>query len=133
MTRGEGELAVTRVPVKIAKVLELEGAVDPTLKGNCWVYAHVSTPAMKDGQPVQYALLARAPQHGLTQLGEINPQTREFNTYEPTPAGQTFYERAGNHVIREMDVPVTQLEKLPTLDDVLAIPGLKVRREFTPQ
>lgn len=122
-----------RVPVKIEKVLEIEGARDPILKEGRFVYAHISTPTEVEGKPVQYALIAGFPQHGTARLGNIDPETKVFKWLTQEPFPQAFYERASNHVIQEMRVPAGQLDQLKTVDEVLAIEGIKVRRELIPE
>ena len=123
-----------RIAVDIEKVLELKGAIDPGTRGSMWVYAHISPPVDIGRGTAQYALLAPAPEHGIAYLGEINPETREFRTYEAIGISKpTYYERAKNRVIRQMSVPVDQLENLKTKDEVLAIPGISVGRELIPE
>lgn len=122
------------IRVKIQKVLELAGALTPNILQHgtyCLtsVYAHISKPAKKDGIDVQYALIARFPRNGSMELGNINPDTRIFEEFSQEPS---FYERAENGVVKEVNVLADQLRKLRTLDDVLAIRGISVERELIP-
>jgi hypothetical protein len=121
------------IPVKIEKVMELEGAIGPDFKYPPSVYAHISYPVNKDGAEVRYALLAIFPQHGIMHLGEINPRTKSFDHYDRHLHTPALYQRACNHVVNEVYVPVEQLKKLKTIDDVLSIPWIKVKRELFPE
>ena len=94
------------VPVQIEKVLELEGASRPDFNSSTSVYLHVSKPVKKDGQEVQYAMLAIFPQHGIMHLGDINPETRFFEHYDPEMRNFALYKRAENHVVNQVSVPI---------------------------
>lgn len=130
---GEGEPKTINAPVAIVKVLELVGIRD-TKYGfdNMWVYAHISAPARTEKGPIQYALIAGAPQHGIAYLGTINPETREFSEFNRANGARTFYDRASNNVICKMYAPAYQMNQLQTLDEILAIEGLHLRRELIP-
>lgn len=137
---------MSHITVQIEKVLEL---VDTNRDPNCpdsvsihfskpvkrptSVYAHVSKPVKRDGQDVQYVMLAISPQHGIMYLGEINPETRMFEHYDPEMRDPALYTRAGNHVVNQVSVSGEQLSKLKTLDEVLGIQGIFVRRRLTPE
>jgi len=121
------------IPVKVEKVLELKGADRPDLNCPSSVYAHISTPVKKDGQDIQYAMLAIFPQHGIMHLGNINPETKMFEHYDPNRHALALYTRAGNHVVNQVSVPTDQLEKLKTLEEVLSIEGISVKRELIPE
>tara|TARA_Y100000310_G_scaffold127479_1_gene126607 strand:+ start:2866 stop:3234 length:369 start_codon:yes stop_codon:yes gene_type:complete len=118
----------SHVNVGVEKVMELRGTPN---HGS--VYAHISKPINNDGGKVQYAMIAYFPQHGVMHLGNINPETREFELYDPDMTQIAFYERAGNHVVAEVSVPVDQLDKVKTLEDVLEIEGIRVERELFPK
>ena len=121
------------IDVRIEKVLELEGALRPDFSPSS-VYAHISKPVERDGQNVQYAILALFPQHGIMDLGDINPETRVFEYYDSKMRNSpALYKRAGNHVVNQVSVPSEQLVKLKTLDEVLGIGGISVKRELIPQ
>ena len=119
------------VPVKIQKVMELEGALRPDFNSRSSVYAHISDPVKRDDDDVQYALLAIFPQHGVMRLGDINPETMMFEDY--TPYRPALYTRADNHVVNGVSVPAEQFDRLKTLDEVLAIEGISVKRELFPE
>ena len=123
------------IPVQVQKVLELEleGAYRPDFKCPSSVYAHISNPVKKDGQDTQYAMLAIFPQHGIMHLGDINPKTKMFEDYDPDIGKFALYTRAGNHVVNRVSVPSEQLNRLKTLDEVLAINGISVKRELIPE
>lgn len=119
------------IPIEIERVMELEGALHPRLKGmGMLLYAHVSKPVNDKGRQVKYALIAPAPRHGTAELGEINPETREFQLFEPTVSA--FYERATNRVIYQMSMPANELGRLKTVEEVLAIPNIMVKSQNTP-
>lgn len=121
------------IPVQVQKVLELEGVYEPQFNGEASVYAHISKPVKKNGQDVQYAMLAISPQHGIMYLGNINPETKKFEYYDPKRHIFAWYARANNHVINQVSVPSEQLEKLKTLEEVLGIEGISVKRELIPK
>ena len=114
------------IPVEIEKVLELGGNF-PSF------YAHISKPVKRNGQNVQYAMLALFPTSGIMHLGEINPETRVFEHYDPEMRNFALYRRAPNHVVTQVNVPSEQLDRLKTLDEVLSIPSIFVKRELIPK
>ncbi len=120
------------IHVEIEKVLELVGAYRPDFNCPASVYAHVSKPVKKDGEDVQYAMLAIFPQHGIMHLGEINAETRMFGNYDPNWKDLALYTKSSNHVVNQVSVPSKQFDKLKTLDDVLGIPGISVKRTLIP-
>lgn len=133
---------MTHVPLQIEKVLELDGAHNPTFNAPAPVFAHISKPIKPEGrtnqdelfaqQPifVQYAILATNPQNEVMRLGEIDPETRAFEEYDPD--GPAPYTRAGNHVVNQVYVPPGQMSRLKTLDEVLEIEGISIIRELFP-
>jgi hypothetical protein len=66
-------------------------------------------------------------------LGNINPETKMFEHYGPDMKYPTFYKRGSNHVINEIYVLPAQLDKLKTLNEVLGIDGISVKRELFPE
>jgi hypothetical protein len=131
---------ITRIPVQIQKVLELEGVYSMDRASPTSVYAHISKPVKRGAEDVQYAMLAIFPRHGFMNLGEIDPETRVFEHYDPdgvrkfgigTP--NALYVRAGNHVVNEVSVPHEQIDRLKTMDEVLGIDGIFVKRELIPE
>ena len=125
-------MKIPYIPVEIQKVLELEGALRSDFMCATSVYAHISKPVKKDGTDVQYALMAIFPQHGIMHLGDINRDTKFFEHYDPAMRDSALYERADNHVVRKVMVPTEQLNRLRTLDEVLAIEGISIKRELVP-
>ncbi len=125
-------MGIVYIPVEIRRVLELEGAFRPDFNCPVFIYAHISEPVKKDGIDVQYALMAICPQHGMMDLGDINPKTRMFKTYDPQMINSSFYERVSNHVVKRVMILSDQLNKLRTLDDVLATKEISVKRELIP-
>lgn len=121
------------IPVEVKKVMELEGAYRPDFNCLSSVYAHISKPVRKDGQDIQYAMLAIFPQHGVMDLGDINPNTRMFEFYDPRKINFAPYTRADNGVVNKVSVPLDSMEKLKTIDEVLGIEGISVKRELTPE
>jgi hypothetical protein len=120
----------TYIPVRIQKVMQIN--TDPRIAGNQGhgiAYAHISEPVQGKGRNIQYALIAEFPRHGVMQLGNINPETGKF---EPLSPNEAFYKRAPNHVVREVSVPVEQLNELKTLEELLSIQKVRVDREFYP-
>ena len=118
------ESTFSPLPVKIEKVLELRYHPNATT-----VYCHVSTPVQDEGKEKRYALIAACPQGGRTLLGDIHPDQGEFREFSREV---TFYERASNHVVCQMHIPVAQLESLRTIDNVLASPHVSIVRELIP-
>ena len=123
---------MSHIPVQIEKVMELEGVYGPNSNYSSSVYAHVSMPLKKEGQSVQYVMIAIFPRHGTMPLGDINPVTKRFEHYDPDMNNLALYTRADNHVVTQVSIPVQQLERLKTLDDVLAIEGISIKRELIP-
>lgn len=125
----EGNLPIY-IPVRIQKVLQIN--TDPRMAGN-WgpgiAYAHISQPVEDQGKMVQYALIAEFPQHGVMQLGNINPETGRFELLSPV---YVPYKRASNHVVQEVSVPARLLYELKTLDELLSNPKVRVEDEFHP-
>ena len=117
------------MPIEIKKVIQLVGAFDPRYKSRTEVYAHIGKPVRDKGKEVQYAMLAIFPTNSIMRLGNINPETRMF---EDISDNNSYYERASNHVIRKVLVPTGQLPCLKTLEEVLAISGISVKRELIP-
>ena len=113
--------------------MELEGATRSDFSCPTSIYAHVSKPVRDQGREVQYAILDIYPRSGIMNLGNINPETRVFEHFDPGQGIQAHYRRADNHVVCEVFVPVEQLRDLKTIDDVLSIPGITVKRELIPQ
>ncbi|PIN94077.1 hypothetical protein COU54_00425 [Candidatus Pacearchaeota archaeon CG10_big_fil_rev_8_21_14_0_10_31_24] len=126
------KLNYSNFSVEIQRVLELEGALSSDFKCATSVYAHISKPEKKDGTDVQYALMAIFPQHRIMHLGDINRDTKFFEHYDSTMRDFALYERADNHVVRKVRVPIEQLNRLRTLDEVLAIEGISIKRELVP-
>ncbi len=126
-------------PVDIEKVLELGDVIRPDFDCLSSVYAHISKPEIRSiseilGEPAQqYALLAIVPQHGIMNLGEIDPETRKFELYDSEMREYALYEIASNHVVNKIFVPSNQLDELKTLDEVLGIPGIDIIREMKPK
>lgn len=120
-------------PVQVQKVMKLEGANRPDSDDSSSVYAHISKPVRKDGQNVQYAMLAIFPQNGIMDLGNINPETKMFEHYDPEMSIFALYTRADNNVVNKVSVPSEQLEKLPTLEEVLGIESISVKEELIPE
>ncbi len=133
MTTEEREPSLKRVLIIIKRVLELEGLYDPNLRADTSAFAHTSAPVDTPEGLKQRVLLALFPQHGLADLGTINPETCEFKPFDPKYLNPAIYERSDNHVICSMNVPVDQVEKLPTLDQLLTIPGIRVGRDLRPE
>jgi len=77
--------------------------------------------------------LARFPQHGIMYLGSINPETMMFEYYDPAMNNPASYTRAGNQVVNQVSVPSKQLKNLETLEEVLGIEGISVKRELIPE
>jgi hypothetical protein len=122
----------TYIPVRIQKVMQIN--TDSRIAGNQGhgiAYAHISEPIQDQGRNIQYALIAEFPRHGVMQLGNINPETGRFVPLSPTD--DAFYKRADNHVVREVSVPVEQLNELKTLDELLSNPKVRVDDEFFPE
>jgi len=124
---------MAHIPIEIQKVLELKGACRPDFRCPSSIYAHVSNPVKKDKQDIQYAMLAIFPEHGIMHLGDINPETKMFEYYDSNMRRFTFYTRAENNVINQVSVPSEQLNKLKTLDEILAIDGISIKRELIPK
>ncbi len=126
------DLRSLRIPVEIERVMELEGALS-SKPGNeqIVVYAHVSKPVRDRGEYKRYAILASFPQNGMTNIGEIDPATRQFQNFQPDVV--VLYKRADNRVICEMNLLASELYRLKTIDDVLAIPGITMIHQNTPQ
>ena len=116
------------IPVEVDRVIEMEGIEFRGLKARC--YVHVSAPAKDHGTNKKYALIALFPQHGTMDLGDIDPKTREFSVYEEN--NPAFYERSANRVIKTVKVPIEQLPRFKTIEDILSIEGLKVASEGKP-
>ncbi|NQU98563.1 hypothetical protein HQ533_03780 [Candidatus Woesearchaeota archaeon] len=121
------------IPVQVQKVLELKGAYRLHPKSPSSIYAHISVPVKQDGQDVQYAMLAIFPQHGVMHLGEINPKTKMFENYDPKMHTLALYTRAENNVVNQVSVPSELFERLKTIDEVLDIEGISVKRELIPE
>ncbi|MFA4960413.1 MAG: hypothetical protein WC548_02005 [Candidatus Pacearchaeota archaeon] len=118
------------VHVKIQKVLELEGAIRKDFNCRTSVCAHVSTPCEKEGRDVQYVMMDLFPRNGIMYLGNINPETKIFECFDMSKIA--LYERANNHVVKKVMVPISQFSKLKTLEEVLSIEGISVKRELIP-
>ncbi|MEK6825966.1 MAG: hypothetical protein AABY00_04220 [Nanoarchaeota archaeon] len=54
-----------------------------------------------------------------------------FKKFEPEVTA--FYDRAANRVIYKMNLPASELGQLKTIDDVLAIPGIRMTHQNTPK
>ena len=125
------------IPVEIEKVLELEGAIRPDFNCPSSVYAHISKAGKvrlgAQVEDVQYALIAIFPQHGIMHLGDIDPETKRFRDYDPHMKEFALYTRAKNHVVEQVLVRSDQIERLKTLDEVLSIDGISVKRELIPE
>lgn len=121
------------VPVEIEKVLELKGAIRLDLNCPSSIYAHISKPVDDRGKKVQYAMLAIFPQHGIMQLGNINPETMIFEYLDPSRRTLALYDRANNHVVESVSVPSDQFKQLRKLEEVLSIPRISVKRELLPE
>ena len=120
------------IPIQVQRVLELKGAYADF---NCpsSVYAHISNPVKKDGLNVQYAMLAIFPQHGIMHLGDINPKTKMFEHYDTEMPTLALYKRASNHVVNQVSVHIEQIKRLKTLEEVLSINGISIKRELIPE
>lgn len=122
------------IPVKIERVRELTGVYfrmgesRPEIR----VFAHISTPARTEAEPVQYALLAQAPQNGMAELGRIDPDTRDFTEFDPSGIRFALYRRSPNRVIDQIMVLPDQLRMLQTLAELDAIQGIQIEREMIP-
>ena len=130
---------IRQIPVKIERVLELQGAslrarydihnLLPTI-----ICAHVSKPVTVEGREIRYALLTQAsPQQNMMELGNIDPETNIFEYLDPNRVEFSTYRRAPNGVIIEANVPSSQVSSLKSLDEVLAITGISVTRESVPK
>jgi hypothetical protein len=112
--------------IGIEKVLELSGvrrSTDPKKKVK--VYAHLARPLGKK----EYAFLA-IPSKSFLRLGFINPDTRLFDYFEPrllSPFGL-----AKNGVVNRIFVYKHHLDRIQTLDEILAIKGIKEKKTFVP-
>lgn len=122
---------MSHIPVQIQKVMELKGAYRPDFNCPSSIYAHISKPVKRDGEDVQYAMLDIFPEHGVMYLGGIDPKTKMFNFFDPS--NPALYTRAGNHIVNQVSVPIEQLKKLPTLEEVLGIEDISVKRELIPE
>lgn len=126
-------ISESQFPLDIQKVLELTGAIHPDYPCNTSVYAHVSYPiSLSDKKSQAYACLAIFPQHGIMNLGNIDPKTKRFEGFNGKQTQIATYTRARNHVIKRVSIPAEQREKLKTLDEVLAIEGITIKRELIP-
>ena len=83
--------------------------------------------------PVQYVMLATAPEHGIIHLGEIGPETRVFGFFDINMRTFGFYDRSENYVINKVYVPNEQVARLTTIDKVLKIKCIHVKRELFPR
>ncbi|MBI5332686.1 MAG: hypothetical protein HZB65_03875 [Candidatus Aenigmarchaeota archaeon] len=118
--------------LEIENVLELHGArhyMDS--RSDIILYAHVSKPMEYKDNFVQYVMLAPGPQHGMIHLGEIDPETRCFRFFDKRMRIFGIYKRATNNVVNKVCVPHEQLEKLKTLNEILKINGIYVKREMS--
>jgi len=124
---------MVRIPVQVEKVLELEGAYRPDFNSRSSVYAHISVPVKIDEKDVQIVMLDIYPRRGIMYLGDINPETKMFEFYDPEMHQFAVYTRADNNVVSQVAVPSEQFEKLKTIDEVLNIEGITVKRELIPE
>ena len=130
------------VPVIIEKVVELGGVLHENGYHEITVYAHLTPPKIEQVMDQhtttgtirerQFALLAENPSGGIAYLGEIDPQTKRFIPYD-TKLGAFYTRSEKNRVIEEMLVPIDILERLVTIDTVLAMPGIVPIRELIPE
>ncbi len=129
----KGPQPTMRIPVQIEKVLELTGAIRPYPKSPASVYAHISKPVQDKFKQVQYAMMALLPQHGVMHLGNINPETMMFEHFDPDLRTPAMYKLADNQVVEQVSVHLNQMEPLKTLEEVLRIPGISIKRELIPE
>ena len=130
MIRKQQEVQIARKKIKIDKVVELhwkrlEGQSERIERA----YAHVGR-IQQHGPPRDYALLGRNPNNGSIYLGEINPETMCFEAYDKDAAA--LYSYARNHVIKEIAVPDSQLEKLLPYDVLLNRYDFEIKQEIIP-
>ena len=120
------------IPIKINKVLELEGVNYKNYKGKIRknIYACIHQYANKEGT-IQYALLTIPPSHGIAYLGRIDPKTKKFKMYNWGEI--SIYLRAENGVICKIFVPKNQLSQIKTIESILSIPEIEVVNELFPK
>ncbi len=123
--------------VDIEKVLELGGAIRPDFDCLSSVYAHIYIPNIRttseilDGSVKQYALLAINPQHGIMNLGNINPEMRRFEHYDEKMRDSALYEMDDRYVVNRIHIPSNQIDKIKTLEEVLGIQEIYTIRKVT--
>jgi len=119
---------VERRCLEIERSLYLDGFVSETP----WLNADITREVEISGRNARYILLSQATRFGITYLGYIDPQTREFRKFDPELHTSFESTQAGGGGRKtKMYVPVTQLPDLRTLEEVLSIPGISIRREIT--
>lgn len=109
----------------------MEGFVSQTP----WLNCDVTVPVDIEGRVARYALISQGMRFGQTELGEIDPSTREFRVFGSVndergiPKAITFFETLDRPRIK-LYVPVSQLPYLKTIEEVLSIPSISIRREY---
>jgi len=120
------------IPVEIERVLKLEGALAPHTSTPIPVYAHISKTVIDNSFETKYVLLAPFPRGGEMGLGNINPKTKVLEPYGICAGGLALYERARNRVVSRVLVLPEAFEKLETLEDILGIQGISIKKEYVP-
>lgn len=123
---------IERQCLKIERSLQLEGFVSDIH----WLNCDVTIPIEINNRRDHYALLSQGMRFGFTELGYINPITREFKLFESPkdrrgfPLETTHFEWATMNKKSKMYVPVNQLQYLKTLEEVISIQGIYIKKEF---
>ena len=131
---GDLDIQNLHIPIEIEEVMELQGAfISHGVNAHYRVplYAHVAKPVRDNGVEKRYVLLAHFPRHGMAGLGDIDSESKRFLEFRPEVIAH--YKRASNRVIYEMSVPASELSRLKTIDDVLAVPGIQIAHRNKPQ
>lgn len=123
---------IQQIQLEVVKVLELIGAYSPDFNCPSSIYAHVSKLIKINDVGAQYAMLAMFSHHGTMHLGDINPGTKMFEHYDFNINGAALYTRAPNHIVNVVSVPIEQVNRLKTLDKILNINGISIKRELIP-
>jgi hypothetical protein len=122
------------VPVEVREIWRLWGAYDPQGKFQMSVDAHISDPYETADGWKQYVMLASSPQAGEIRLGTINPETRRFEPYTTKTLEFSTYERDSNRIIKQVNVRIEQVRRLPTLDEVLKLRHfIGISQKFVPE
>ena len=116
------------IQADIKKKIRIGGAFHPDFTDSpATLYAYITQPILIHDAPKEYALLAINPCHKKAFLGEIDSRTKIFNYF--SKAEFATYEKTGKEIIRIM-IPETQVKRIKTLDEILAISGIGTTAEF---